>query len=345
MGGAQRYVFDLATNLDKNRYEILAAIGNDAETLSKILGNQGYRVFKVRNLVRNIHPLKDFLAIWELKKLIRELDPDIVHLNSSKAGVIGSFAGWLAGKPVLFTAHGFAFLEPNSFLVRQIYFWAEKLASIFRNKIITVSEFDRKSAIADKLSKQEKLVTIHNGIATSPGLTTTLPTPGEGKITIGTIAHDYPTKDLKTLRAAFKIVEADFPNAQLKIVSGVSDAAQLLPTFDIYACSSIKEGFPYTILEAMRAGLPIVSTNVGGVPEMLTPHLTSPTGGEETAVGILVPPKNPQALAEAVIKILSDPILARRLGENAKQKSLQFTLARMIEKTENVYQELIYHAN
>ena len=346
MGGAQRYVFDLATNLDRNKYHISVVMGEEKPDLKMFLERQGITVNIAKYLKRNINPLSDILAVLELKKIIREFNPDIVHLNSSKAGVLGSLAAWLAGnKNVVFTAHGFAFLEPHMF--KSIYFWAEKFASYFRKKIITVSEHDRTEAIASKLSEPEKFITIHNGIAhDSPppeegqgevigNSVTTTPSSspsrgGEKAVVIGTIAHDYPTKDLKTLRQAFQILKLEYPNLELKIISGVSDAAKLLSTFDIYVCSSIKEGFPYTILEAMRAGLPIVSTNVGGIPEAIT-------DGRE---GLLVPPKNPEALAGAIKKLLTNPALAARLGSNAKQKSLQFNLARMIEQTEKIYQSI-----
>ncbi len=361
MGGAQRYVFDLATNLDKTRYEILAAVGTENPDLNNSLLKKGIKTAGLHHLKRSISPGHDLLAIFEIKKLIKKYQPDIVHLNSSKAGVLGSIAAYLAGnRNVVFTAHGFAFLEPNNFLVKQIYFWAEKFASLFRKKIITVSDFDRTSAIADKLSGPEKLITVHNGIILSSppheggpeGVaeqknTMTSPNPssrGGVKPVIGTIAHDYPTKDLKTLRAAFEIVKEEFPQAELKIVSGVTDAVKLLSGFDVYVCSSVKEGFPYTILEAMRAGLPIVSTNVGGIPEAITPYLSpSPLAGEgggEGAVGILVPPKNPEALAQAIKQLLVNPELALKLGQNAQKKVQQFSLDKMLAETERVYQSL-----
>jgi len=324
LGGAQRYVLDLAANLDRNRYEIVVAIGSGQDTLSKDLGNRGYQVMKVKNLIRDIHPLKDLAAILELKSIIKKMNPDIVHLNSSKAGALGSFAARLAGcRNVIFTAHGFAFLEPNRWLTRQIYFWTEKFASNFRRKIITVSEYDRQAAIKWKLCPPEKLITIHNGISISNS---------ESKPTtyvIGTIARDYPTKDLATLRSAFQILKKDYPQAELKIIS-VPNAASHLSEFDIYVCSSVKEGFPYSILEAMAAGLPIVTTNVGGIPEAIK-------NGQE---GLLVPPKDPPALAAAIKKLLDNPDLARQLGRAAQKKVQEFSLEKMLAETEAVYEML-----
>lgn len=335
MGGAQRYVFDLATNLDPERYEIAVAIGKENSDLKDSLDGRGIQTMELKFLKRNISPAADLAAIFELKGLIQKFQPDIVHLNSSKAGVIGSLAAKLAGHHhVVFTAHGFAFLEPHLF--RFLYFWAEKFASIFRSKIITVSEYDRLQAIAYKLSKPEKLITIHNGIKLGKSEnrkigSVRVPTSDLRPLVIGTIARDYPTKDLKTLRAAFDLMKEEYPRSELKILSGVSDAAHLLSEFDIYVCSSVKEGFPYTILEAMAAGLPIVSTSVGGIPEAIT-------DGKE---GLLVPPRNPVLLAKAINELIANPDLAREFGQGAQQKVQEFSLDKMIAETMGVYQKLL----
>src|SRR3989344_8443285 len=155
-GGAQRYVFDLATALNKSEYEITVLIGQDPDKLKQKLEKANIKVEALRHLKR-FNPLQNFFAIFELKKKFESLKPDIVHLNSSMAGFVGSLAAHLAGiQNVIFTAHGFAFLEPNSWIVKKIYFLAEKFATRFRKKIITVSDRDKTSAIAYKLSNPEK---------------------------------------------------------------------------------------------------------------------------------------------------------------------------------------------
>ena len=348
-GGAQRYVFDLAASLDKSQYEILVLIGEGGGKLKQNLEKANIPV-QALSYLKRFSPLLNLLAIFELKKKFESLKPDIVHLNSSMAGFVGSLAAHLAGiQNVIFTAHGFAFLEPNSWIVKKIYFLAEKFATRFRKKIITVSDRDKTSAIAYKLSNPEKFVTIHNGVnlnvanflsrdearsflANSHKLTA-------NSLVVGTIAHDYATKDLPTLRQAFAIVKKDFPNAELVIigrggtVGEIEDAAKILPAFDIYVCSSIKEGFPYSILEAAAAGLPIVSTAVGGIPEIISKDIN----------GILVRPRDSHAIADAVKKLIKDPQLAAKLAQNAKQKALEFTLERMVSETEKVYSLFAKH--
>lgn len=146
---------------------------------------------------------------------------------------------------------------------------------------------------------------------------------------IGTIARDYKTKDLPTLRAAFAILKREFPALKLEILSSPR-AAERLPTFDIYVCSSIKEGFPYSILEAMAAGLPIVSTAVGGIPEAL----------EDGRSGLLVPPRDPHALAEALKRLIDNPDFAKTLGTRARERVKNFALEKMLRETEKVYGEI-----
>ena len=345
LGGAQRYVFDLATCF--SAYNTTVIIGSHAEPLAAKLQNAGVKVIIANNLVRNIRPIRDLLAIFELKKIFLQIHPDIVHLNSSKAGVLGSIAARLAGiQNVIFTAHGFVFLEPHNWFVQKFYFWAEKIASWFRKKIISVSEFDRKEAVREKLCPVEKLITIHNGIDSnatkflsrdeSRNFFTTTYNLQPTTFCIGTLAHDYPTKNLKTLRQACALLKPEFPNSELVIIGRggtigeIPDASKLLPAFDLYVCSSVKEGFPYSLLEAMNAGLPIVSTNVGGIPEMIT-------DGQN---GILVPPKNPNTLADAIKKLIVSPKLAAKLGQAAKERVKQFSLEAMIAKTEEVYKHL-----
>ena len=171
-------------------------------------------------------------------------------------------------------------------------------------------------------------------------------------ILIGTIANFYPTKGLSYLIEAaaklktkhnFQIViigdgiertylESLITKYNLEeniILAGqIPEAAKYLKAFDIFVLPSIKEGLPYAILEAMAAGLPIVATNVGGISEMIT----------DNESGLLVPPKNPEALAEALKKLIDAPELRARLGQNAAATAAaKFSLKEMLKKTRQIY--------
>lgn len=344
-GGAQRYVFDLAAHLPRDRFSVSVVAGPEKSELRNLVLGRGGRFLICRNLIRDIHPLKDLLAIRELRKIFAREKPDIVHLNSSKAGVVGSVAARLAGvKRVVFTAHGFAFLEPNSWWRRQIYYWAERFATYFRDKIICVSECDRQAALRSRLGPAEKFITIHNGIATVslPPPTSHLTPP----FVVGAIAHLYPTKGLNHLVDAARDIDAKFviigegperANLESRIKNyGLGNkfellgerinAHQYLPQFDIFVLPSVKEGFPYVILEAMAAAQPIVATAVGGIPEILN-HET----------GILVPAADPKALADAIKFLIENPEIAKRLGQNARERVKNFTLEKMVAETAKIY--------
>src|SRR5574337_45429 len=127
-GGAQQYTLELA-----KYFKGAIAAGTEEQKLFADAQAAGLPTFGLRHLKRNINPWHDLLAIFELRRLIRELKPDIIHLNSTKAGFLGSIAGWLAGTKVVFTAHGFRYLEPLSPAGKRFYLMVEKFASLFRD--------------------------------------------------------------------------------------------------------------------------------------------------------------------------------------------------------------------
>ncbi|MFA6254852.1 MAG: glycosyltransferase family 4 protein [Patescibacteria group bacterium] len=355
-GGAQRYIFDLATHLASD-YKVAVAAGGNDELFAK-LDEKNVENYKLKNLVRQINLTKDIQAYFEIKKLIKKIKPDILHLNSSKAGVIGAIAGRHANvKKIIYTVHGFVFNEPMAGWQKQIYIWAEKFSAKYKDKLICVSEYDRQVGIKNKITSADKLITINNGIEPISFLNKAtarqqLNLPPD-KIIVGTIANFYLTKGLAYLITAAKEIIKIMPdvifrligfgrlenqlkteikklNLENKIYLGkVENAKEYLLAFDLFVLPSVKEGFSYTILEAMQAGLPIVATLVGGLPEMIS----------DSNNGLLVPPADPNALAQAIIKLLENKDLATQLGNQAKiDVNQKFSLAKMISETAKVYQ-------
>ncbi len=368
-GGAQRYVFDLATSL-MDRYEVSVAAGSSdgATELFDRLVDAGIPVHRLKYLIRTINPWQDFKAITELANLYQQLNPDIVHLNSSKAGVIGSIAAKKSKiSKTVYTAHGFAFNEPGNILRRLAYLLAEKLSSKYKDVIICVSKLDAHSAYSVRIAPAEKLITIHNGINTQEKNSTHISRAEARKELIGQkdesnypligiVANFYATKDLPnfveaiaTLRDHYRIktkaviigggdeakaldlkaiIDHHKLHADITLAGVKKNPAGLMAGLDLYVCSSIKEGFPYSILDAMSAGLPIVSTDVGGIPEMI----------EHNKSGLLVAPDHPRPLAKAMSELLNYPARARQLGFNARERvSEEFTLKQMIKQTERIY--------
>ena len=168
---------------------------------------------------------------------------------------------------------------------------------------------------------------------------------GRGEFIIGTIAHLYKTKGLNYLIDAARSIDAQFMvigdgpernnlesliakynlGNKIKILGAKENAADYLPQFDIFVLPSVKEGFPYAILEAMAAGLPIVATPVGGIPEA------------QGDAGILVPPKDSKALATAIQSLIDDPKRAKKMGLAAHERIKQFSFEKMLEETIKIY--------
>ncbi len=364
-GGAQKYVFDLATGLDKAKYDVAVAAGGHGELL-KQLEQKGINVFKLKWLRRPICSIRDTLAYFEIKRLLKEWQPDVLHLNSSKAGILGCLAARHLPIKVVYTIHGSVFEAAFPSLAQKFFLYLEKKTAKYKHKIICVSENDRVLWLKYKLVPTEKLVTIHNGIniyATSltreearQRLFQNAPQNYNDYQVVGWNGWFYPEKNLEALIQAAnliftlpkyqnkKILFVIFGNGpQEKILKlevkkinlenrvifpgAVPEGAKYLKAFDVFVLPSIKEGLPYTIMEAMAAGVPIVASNVGGIPEMI----------EDGKNGFLVAPRDFEALAEKILQILENQELAQKFSRNSLEKVKEFTLEKMVSKTEQQY--------
>ncbi len=351
MGGAQKYVLNLAQYFHGS-----IGIGQDNKALQAEAKGKNLPVYTISHLHRNIRPKADFLALCEVYQLLKKLQPDILHVNSSKAGVLGSLAGWLARVPVVFTAHGFQYLEPMSSPKKWLFWACERFCRIFRKFVITVSNKDRMQALFDGVVVEEKSTTIHHGIATPNFLPSEEArnrlSVSQNKIIIGTIANAYYTKGLDVLIDAVSklrtknvecVIIGDGPNtlelkkqahslgveANIKFVGQLANASNYLQAFNVFVLPSRKEGFPYALLEALTAGLPIVATNVGGNKELLND------------AGLMVLPENSTQLAEAIDKLLNNKELAEECSTKAKLRAKNFTTEDMLKKTSAIYEVVL----
>jgi len=353
-GGAQKYTLALAKHFNGE-----IAAGNEAEKLFDDALKSGLMVHRLKYLKRSIHPFYDLLALFELVALIRKTKPGIVHLNSSKAGFLGSLAGAFTNAKIVFTAHGFIFNEPFSPFIKWCYLMLEKFASLFRDYIITVSDADKKSALDNHLISPNKISTIHNG---SPSINFLSREEACGKlrlppdkIILGSVANFYKTKGLDVLIDAIsqlntdlltkihlaiigegkerillekKILEYEL-GPKVTLIGNLPDAAAYLKAFDVFILPSRKEGFPFVLLEAMQAGLPIIASKVGGIPEGLEDG------------GLQVPPEDAKALADGITALFSDANLKQQFALRAKQRSQLFSQEKMLEETKKVYEKII----
>ncbi|MEI7719603.1 MAG: glycosyltransferase [bacterium] len=290
-GGAQRYVFDLATHLPKDQFEVSVAFGQKG-LLAQRLQEAGVATYPIKSLQRDVSLGTDAQSVRELKRLFQTLRPDVVHLNSSKAGGVGALAARLAGVPrIVFTAHGWPFWEQRSLLSRTLIFLFSWLTALLSHRVIVISNYDLR--VAQKMPFiGHKTICIYNGIE----LNTPLESgdvvrhsfPAGANIT-GTIGELNKNKNQITLVEQAKnnpdmyvaiVGEGEArANLEAKIkeygldervkLFGFLPAREVLRGFDTFALPSLKEGLPYVLLEARTAGLPIVANHVGGVDEIL----------------------------------------------------------------------------
>jgi len=361
-GGAQKYVFELASNLPPDQYKIIVAAGSegDGELFSRLADFANIKTIKLKNLKRLPSILGALRAIKEIEKLLFAEKPDILHLNSSAAGVLGSLAAKKYKNKtclplrVIYTAHGWAFSEPG-FLKQKIYLFLEKITAKYKDIFIVLSEKDKQAALQNKIAPQEKIIKIYNGIDSAK--IKFLEKPESRKIlgvspALGTIANFYKTKGLGYLIEAMYILRQQNKDIALAVIGEGPErknlekqivkynleknisllgkktkASQYLKALDIFVLPSVKEGFPFVILEAMSAEIPIIATTVGAIPEIL----------ENETSGILVEPKNPKALAQTIMTLLDDPREQKNLAENAKQSVEKFSLSQTLSQTFSLY--------
>jgi glycosyltransferase involved in cell wall biosynthesis len=350
LGGAQRHVYDLIESLH-HEYEIHLIVGSLGWLADKSR-ELGVSVYHLTTLTRSVNMLLDILAVKEFINLIKQIKPDIIHAHSGKPGVIARLAGAICKTPVIFTAHGWGF-DPNAPKLRSnTAFVIEKLLNPLAAKIICVCESDRQLAIKLKVVDSDRVVTIHNGIRNVDAL---LSTPAANPPQIIMVARfNKQQKDQYTFMKAIKILNEeikvlflgtgpDWEEAKniaqdLDILSKVSflgdrlDVDALLAESQIFVLTTHYEGLPVSILEAMRAGLPVIATNVNGIPEQVVDGIT----------GLLVPHQDVNALVEALTILINDPDIRRRMGsEGAKKLTKEFTVEQMVAKTKLVYQSII----
>ena len=365
-GGAERYVVRLAAAAAADFDVTVAAGPSKTRELFRRLP-PGVKAFELADLVRPIAPWSDLKAIRRLRRLIDEERFDLVHANSSKAGLVGALAARLSrARPrVLFTAHGWGFSERRSLPFRLAVLWSEKLAARFRAATVVLTSAERDVALAERLSSPANLHLIPLGIdrgeiafldrePARTELARACASPLSGLV-VGTIANAYPAKDLPNLLSAFERLAPEVPEAELVVIGdgpempklralraalphrdrihlpgAMRDAARLLKGFDVFALSSSKEGLPWVVLEASLAEVPIVATRVGALPELI----------EDGATGSLVPPRDPEALAMAIRAALTDPGLREKLKSGAPRIAERRSGSDMVASTLGLYRSL-----
>lgn len=366
-GGAGRYVYDLALEARRQGYTPVVACGG-AGLLAERLEKQQVLTRQIRSLERDPRPLKDLRAFFEIRRIIRETMPAIVHVNSAKAGGIGALAARLCGIPcIVCTVHGLPQREDRQWIAKKIIAFLVWLTALLSHHVIAVAHSD-----AEILRRQpylrKKIRHIKNGIDdthkdrntareiirshVSDANTQKLLTH---PLWIGTIAELTHNKGHRYALEAFTEVCRLYPNVAYIIVGDgelasehkmftelhdladhvfftgfIPDAGALCAAFDIYLATSVKEGLPYSIIEAMYSGIPIIASAVGGIPDIITDGVS----------GRLIPSHSPQAITDAIIRVLTDGAYSASLGGNARIRARNaYTKSSMNEETFMLYHQ------
>lgn len=329
VGGAQSYVRDLLPAV-REEFDVTVAARGEGP-LRDYCAENGIAFVPLYRLRRDISLLSDVLGLLELVRLFRRLRPDVIHLNSSKAGVLGRIAGALTRVPArVFTAHGWAF-EATSGRGAHVYLWADRLVRPLTSMVVCVSETDYRSGLAAGTCTASRARVIPNAVDVGPLPDRSDREPG-GRIEIVSIGRLAGQKNFPALIAAAALLPAgaaririlgDGPQRELlesliathgleetvELVGEVSNVRDYLAQADIFVLSTHYEGMPLAVLEAMASGLPSVVSAVSGLHEIVV----------EGRSGLLVEPDDPAALAAALMRLIDDRHLREELGRGARK--------------------------
>ena len=351
LGGAQVHLLTLVTELLKRGHESVVVVGA-AGWLTEQLEKRSICYFVLPTLRREISPCCDFAALWHLRRIIKEYQPNLVHCHSSKAGLLGRTAAWSLGVPAVFTVHGWAFTEGVAPRKRRIYECIEWIGGFFSQRIICVSEYDRKLGVSALRRHCEKMLTIYNGVSEeSPVYTGGLHEPlhlvmvarfsqqkAQGGVLqalfrlneCGIKVHVDFVGDGDELVSVRQLAERLSLSDQVRFLGSQMHVEELLPEYDGFLLISRWEGFPISILEAMRAELPVIASDVGGVCEEVL-HGTT---------GLLVQRDSVDDLTEKLRYAALHREEFRTMGRAGRLYFLEnFTTDKMIERIMSVYEE------
>ncbi|MDP2652395.1 MAG: glycosyltransferase, partial [bacterium] len=284
-GGAQKYVYDLVTALPKEQFDVRVAFGQPGRLAGK-LREAGIATHPIHSLQRDISFGADVKSFFELLRLFKKERPDVVHLNSSKAGGVGALAARFAGVlRIIFTAHGWPFWEQRNPLSRCLIYFLSWLTALLSHTVIVVSDYDLR--MAQKMPfVGHKTTRIYNGthlvFGSGENIRTAFPsgarivgTVGEltkNKNQIALIEQAHVDSDLFVAivgegeeRARLEAKIKEYGLSERVKLFGFMPATEVMRGFDVFALPSLKEGLPYVLIEARIAGLPIEANRVGGV--------------------------------------------------------------------------------
>lgn len=362
-GGIRAHVLDLVANLS-DRYSplVVGALDDVFQDKLKAMGVE----FVVTPIEDRVRPFRDLSTLLNLRKMLRRLRPGLVHIHGNKAALLGLTAARFAGRvPCVVTVHNYVSINKSggfkakiaSMVQRRLYGWS--------TRVIAVSDDLREGLLADKRLPATKIVTIHNGIDVARwsacqearARRSTSPAAGGGEFRLLAVGRFVEFKGHRYLLEAVSRLAAKYPGLRLDIAgdgplreqltaqrdeSGLSGRVRFLgyvmnpgPLYseaDLLVMPSLWEGLPYTLLEVMACGCPVLATKAGGLPELV----------DDGKTGLLVPPGDSEALAAGIARFIDKPTLGPRLAAAALEAVKgKFSVHNMARATEDVYERCL----
>ena len=363
LGGAQKQLLSLIRHLNKEKFRPFLFVAKEGLLIPEAYSIPALTIKKSRYLERPINPFLDLLALVELCSFIKKNKIELVHTHSSKAGILGRLAARLAGvKNIVHTVHGWSFNDCQDGLRRRLFVWLERLACGVDARLITVSYYDRDKGLANRIGQLSQYTLIRYGIdrenlsAEEGALRGDLGISSSDKVVV-MVACLKPQKNPEDFLRLATLVLRDTPQAKFFLVGdGVlrrsllrsierlglkdkvillgwrEDIPQLLSIADIFVLTSLWEGLPVSVLEALASARPVVATDTGGIREVVT----------ERKNGFLVGRRDMERMSEAVNLLLNNDSLRTTMGKEAKESlGREFSVENATESTERFYAHML----
>ncbi len=372
IGGPAIHVILLSEGLED--YDTILVKGMEAETegdMMDLARERGVEPVIVNRLGRDLNLIRDLGTLWQLYRLLRREQPDIVHTHTAKAGTLGRIAARLAGVPiVVHTFHGHVLSGYFNPLKTKFFTFIERWLARWSDVIISVSERCRSDLLSAGIGDDKKMITIPLGLELErfeqrvPGLggkfRERLGIPA-GVPIVSHVARMVPIKRHDVFLRAIPKVWERLPDVRFVLVGDgelrpelerlardldlderlvwagfVREQELIYADTDLLVLTSDNEGLPVAVLEALASGRPVVSTRVGGVPELI----------EDGKTGFIVPPGDHEALADTLVHALGDMDRLRAMGRQGQQRTLEeYNAQRLIRDIDRLYGELLRKRN
>jgi len=363
LGGAQKQLLELIRGLDKARFNIFLFTAQKGILMPDALSINELHVKRSGWLERNLNPIKDLFSLVELFIFIKRNKIDIIHTHSSKAGILGRIAGRLAGaKTVMHTVHGWPFHQYQPFLAGIIFLWLERIAATCSDKLIVVSQSDLHKGLKYICNNQNKYALMNYGVEIDLNAEQSCEAIKkelrikEGDLIVGNISCFKPQKAPLDFLKLASLVKKSHPRVKFVLVGdgilrkkiqsqilhfGLQDSftltgwrkdiPKLLSNIDILVLTSLWEGMPISVLEAIRCAKPVVATDTGGIREIVVDGYN----------GFLVKPQDIQSMSEKLSLLLNNKGLREKMGGLGKDNlGSKFSLKGMVQANQDLYTSL-----